>query len=207
MPRISVDRRAARRGHLLEAARRCFARNGVHATTTDDICREAGVSAGALYTYFESKRAIVEAFVKAECESAVSQMTHAAMDGGTVAQLLPALARMWGTSPRSADDVRASVHMFAEGARDPDVAAILREGDRGPREALAAVVRAGQVTGELNPEVEPDAVARLVLAITQGLLIQLAREDLDLRSIVVAAEALLGDQLWSERKVNDSRRS
>lgn len=197
MPRISAERRAARRQEILEAARRCFARNGLHATTTDDICREAGVSAGAVYTYFDSKGAIIEAFVKTQCEALMAQFGRVAMEGGAVAQSLPALAREWGSSPRSTDDIRASVHLFAEGARDPDVAALLREADREPRRALASLIHAGQRTGEINPQVDPDAVARIVVAIAQGLLIQLAWEDFDLGQVVIAAAAVLGNRLFT----------
>lgn len=52
---------SSRRRAILTAAKRCFARKGFHATTITDICKEAGVSAGGLYTHFEHKHAIVEA--------------------------------------------------------------------------------------------------------------------------------------------------
>ena len=51
------DRAAA----LRQAAFRCFAEAGFHATTVDDICRAAGVSKGAFYWYFETKE---QAFVQ-----------------------------------------------------------------------------------------------------------------------------------------------
>jgi len=45
--------------HILDAAEQCFARAGFHRTTVHDICREAGVSPGALYVYFDSKEALI----------------------------------------------------------------------------------------------------------------------------------------------------
>ena len=44
----------------MAAARRCFVRNGIH-ISVDDICAEAGVSKGALYGYFPSKDAVIQA--------------------------------------------------------------------------------------------------------------------------------------------------
>src|SRR5258708_19234646 len=33
----------------------CFARQGYHATSMDDVVRESGLSVGAIYSYFASK--------------------------------------------------------------------------------------------------------------------------------------------------------
>ena len=60
MPKLKPDTQRARREHILDAAEQCFARAGFHATTMQDICREAGISAGALYLYFNSKEALIE---------------------------------------------------------------------------------------------------------------------------------------------------
>lgn len=59
MPRLKPDTQRARREHILDAAERCFARSGFHATSMQDICREASVSPGALYVYFSSKEALI----------------------------------------------------------------------------------------------------------------------------------------------------
>lgn len=44
-----------RRAQILEAARRSFARRGLHATTVDDIARAARVAKGTVYLYYRSK--------------------------------------------------------------------------------------------------------------------------------------------------------
>ena len=43
MPRITAERREARRTAILAAARRCFSRDGFHQTSMPDIAREAGL--------------------------------------------------------------------------------------------------------------------------------------------------------------------
>ena len=60
MPKVSAAHVEGRRKQILAAACRCFSRNGVHGTTVRDICREAGLSTGAVYGYFKSKGEIVE---------------------------------------------------------------------------------------------------------------------------------------------------
>jgi TetR/AcrR family transcriptional regulator, repressor for uid operon len=59
MPRLKPDTQRLRREHILDAAEQCFARAGFHATTMQDICKEALVSPGALYVYFTSKEDLI----------------------------------------------------------------------------------------------------------------------------------------------------
>ncbi|TCR67472.1 TetR/AcrR family transcriptional regulator [Bosea sp. BK604] len=63
MPKISDEKRAARRAQILEAAWSCFQREGLHATTMDDIIRASGLSAGAVYSYYPSKDKLIMAAV------------------------------------------------------------------------------------------------------------------------------------------------
>ena len=83
MPKLSEQAQESRRAHILSAAEACFARAGFHRTTMQDICREAGVSPGALYLYFASKEALIEGIA----ESSVAAMV-ALMDEGQLGQAL-----------------------------------------------------------------------------------------------------------------------
>src|SRR3982750_3143286 len=55
MPKISHAQEQQRRDQILAAAMGCFARQGYHATSMDDVVRESGLSVGAIYSYFASK--------------------------------------------------------------------------------------------------------------------------------------------------------
>ncbi|HYA03668.1 MAG TPA: TetR/AcrR family transcriptional regulator [Syntrophobacteria bacterium] len=53
---ISIPRKCDnKRGLILDAAVRAFARDGYHQARMADVAREAGVAAGTIYLYFESK--------------------------------------------------------------------------------------------------------------------------------------------------------
>lgn len=54
---------AARRADVLAAARRLFAAQGFHATSTRDLARAADINDGLLYRYFPNKEAILTALV------------------------------------------------------------------------------------------------------------------------------------------------
>jgi AcrR family transcriptional regulator len=57
-PQEARPSRDVRRSTLVDAAKRCFASRGYHATTVDDITRAAGVAKGTFYLYFDEKREI-----------------------------------------------------------------------------------------------------------------------------------------------------
>ncbi|MGE0796913.1 MAG: TetR/AcrR family transcriptional regulator [Lautropia sp.] len=46
----------SRRSQIRDAAIRLFSRNGVHATTLEDVARDADVSVGLIYRYFDGKQ-------------------------------------------------------------------------------------------------------------------------------------------------------
>jgi TetR/AcrR family transcriptional repressor of uid operon len=46
---------AQQRERIIRGALKCFARKGIQGSSTDDICRAAGVSSGKLYYYFKSR--------------------------------------------------------------------------------------------------------------------------------------------------------
>jgi AcrR family transcriptional regulator len=50
------DVSAERKQQIWQAALACFGRKGYHLTTMDDIVAESGLSKGALYWYFKSKK-------------------------------------------------------------------------------------------------------------------------------------------------------
>lgn len=52
--------RHSRRNQILDAALRCFKKQGFHKTTLRDIAQEFGMSAGHIYNYFSNKEAAIK---------------------------------------------------------------------------------------------------------------------------------------------------
>jgi AcrR family transcriptional regulator len=55
-----VTRAHTRRRELVEAAYKAFATKGYHTTSVAETVREAGVSHGTFYNYFDNKRHILD---------------------------------------------------------------------------------------------------------------------------------------------------
>ena len=66
---VSDADKASRRSDILAAAKEVFADKGYHATTIADIAKEAGLSYGSIYWYYESKEALFHALMSAEASA------------------------------------------------------------------------------------------------------------------------------------------
>jgi AcrR family transcriptional regulator len=73
MPRIEGQDSAKRR-QIMDGARKVFLAQGFDAASMGEIARQAGVSKGTLYVYFDSKEALFEAIVEEECRSTAEQL-------------------------------------------------------------------------------------------------------------------------------------
>jgi len=58
VPRVSTDQLAARRQHILDGARRCFAAYGYEGATVRRLEQSTGLSRGAIFHYFRDKDAL-----------------------------------------------------------------------------------------------------------------------------------------------------
>src|SRR6476659_6530306 len=76
MPKLKPNVQRARREHILDAAEQCFGRSGFHRTTMHDICKEAGVSPGALYVYFDSKEALIAGICERDRQYFLEKPAH-----------------------------------------------------------------------------------------------------------------------------------
>ena len=176
MPKITETKREERRQQILDAALRCFSRDGFHATTTADIVRESGLSQGALYLYFATKDDIVVALADDRHQGELFLNALAKSEQDPVAGLM-LLVELYGKTlvdPRRADMRRVGIQGWAEALRNPRIHGSLLEGFSSVRAAIAELIERGRRTGQIRPEVDPDAAARTLIAAFQGLVLQLA---------------------------------
>src|SRR3954452_7860730 len=145
-----------RRGELLEAAVRVFARKGFHGSRVGDIAEEAGVAHGLLYHYFSSKDEVLETIFR-EHWSKVLDRVHAAetSEGSALARLhaiAHALLESWLVEP---DVVRVVIREIARTAEiEEHVGELVK-----PIGAIRRVIESGQANGELRNDPDPDLSA------------------------------------------------
>ncbi|WP_111604757.1 TetR/AcrR family transcriptional regulator [Streptomyces sp. Amel2xB2] len=182
MARVSQEHLDARRRQILDGARRCFTSNGFHATSMQDVLREAGLSAGAVYRYFRSKEEIVAAVAAETLESVrVSYAAIAAADppptpdeliGAVLSRLRVLLGDTDGDDQRALPQLLMQV--WGETLRNPEVARVLADGYHGLLGQWIALVEAYQSRGWVDPGADAEHVARTLIATVQGYFVQQA---------------------------------
>ncbi|MFO1187025.1 MAG: TetR/AcrR family transcriptional regulator [Alphaproteobacteria bacterium] len=173
MPRIKPERRAERREQILAAARAVFARLGFHRATLQDVFVEAGLSAGCVYGYFRSKDELI---------LAIADARHAedrdAIASGAATDPFDALQQIVGRfieiylGDAAEEKRRIAIQTWSQAMLDPAVLASVREGFERPRKEIAALVARGQDLGEFARDLDPDGVARTIVALFHGALLQ-----------------------------------
>ncbi len=183
MPRITDERREARRSEIVAAARRCFARDGFHQTSMPDIAREAGMSAGAFYRYFPSKEDVIleiagQAFgVMAGRIGAAGDDGRAPSVGDIVAAVVGPMGGETITLPSgevvpTEELARCGVQAWAELLRHESLRERASAGFDAVRAGMTDVLRRGQDGGVVDPALDPDDGARVVLALLPGFILQ-----------------------------------
>ncbi|OCC12679.1 TetR/AcrR family transcriptional regulator [Streptomyces sp. PTY087I2] len=178
MARVSQEHLDARRRQILDGAARCFARNGFHATSMQDVLKEVGLSAGAVYRYFPGKEDIIaaiteEAFVvvRGAFEEA-ARMTPPPTPDALLSRVLGGVlaGRVYGLERRTF--AALVVQLWSETLRDGRLAALLDEGYATMRLAWVKLVDAYRSAGILGSDVPDDHVARTMIAAAQGFIVQ-----------------------------------
>lgn len=200
MPKVSDTHRAARRRQVLDAATECFARQGFHRTTMQDIVREAGLSAGAVYGYFAGKDDIIEA-ISAERHERERELIRQAR-GLPAAEVLRRLARDFLGSLAQRDEQkrrRVGVQVWAEALREPRVMRLVRRGIDEPLRLLTQVIEQAQARGEIAPALDAQAVARAIVALFHGFVLQQSWDPrVKVEPYLAAIEAMI-DALLAHR--------
>ena len=186
MPKITDTQRESRRQQILDAALRCFSRDGFHNTTTADIVRESGVSQGTLYLYFATKDDIIVALAddRRHGEALLSALAEGEQDP---VEGLALLLELYGRSlndPGRFDLRRVSVQGWAEALRKPAIQASIVGNTRAVQAQVARLIERGQQAGRIRTDIEPTALARTLAAVFQGLTLQATLgEAFDLQAI------------------------
>jgi AcrR family transcriptional regulator len=193
------ERTISRRKQVLDAAECCFRRKGFHGASMSEISKAAGMSAGHIYNYFDSKDAIIATFVGQNVERISALMLDLKQREDPLQAIL--------------DDVEQCVHdnidpvtwilpleIFAEASRNPAVATVLQQADVLSRGALRAVVKLGrEKRGLPNDDAVLDGRIDAIISLFQGLHLRaIHNPSLNEAAVVAAFRLALAPLLFSE---------
>lgn len=174
MPKVSQQHRDARREQILAAARRCFLRDGFHATSMQDLFAEAGLSAGAVYSYFASKDDVILAIAEQNMRSVTDMINAIATEqpGRPVGAVLADVMEILRAKDEQEGLGKLTVIVWSEAVRNPALAARFTALVEQLRASLAEVIQ--QTRGSLPDDVPADVLATALFSLVPGYLLQLA---------------------------------
>jgi AcrR family transcriptional regulator len=208
MPKVSQEHMDQRRQQILAAANRCFARLGFHDATMQDIIGEAGLSAGAIYNHFSSKENIIIAIAD-ERHAREAEVCRAAANEVDAFAALMHLGQAFFhdlSAPGQEEERRVGVQLWAEALNNRKLLKVTLEGSVEPLRVLKQLMDRLKASGDLSQQVNSEAMARVMVALFQGLVLQKCREkNLDIEPYVEAtlflARRMLADTGRSKPKM------
>ncbi len=156
------------RERIIDAAIACFSRSGFHGASMQEICAEAGMSPGALYRYFPSKVSIIEAIADQERAQHAAFFERMATEEDPV-EALAGIGVETLEKLLKAPTAALTAEVMAEGVRNPEVRAGFDRNSREARAAIVAAMRRGQERGLVDPALDVEIAAQLIMAMGDGL--------------------------------------
>jgi AcrR family transcriptional regulator len=159
-----------------------------------DIVKRSGLSHGAVYLYFQSKDDLIEALAD-DRHRREAVLNSVAQGSGDPIEGLHALIRVyaqWLTDPAGEARRRVGIHGWAEALRNRRVRTSVVEGIDMPRALIVALVERGQHDGLIKRDLGADAIARVLIAIFQGFVLQKCwGEDFDVEACMMAVGGVI----------------
>lgn len=195
---VNEQAREERMAQILDGARACFVQRGFHASSISEISAAAGVSVANIYQYFPSKEALIAALIEVDLQR------HHSL-----------IARFWSTdfSRAAIEDILADIfltpqgHAIAvlraeiasEGARNPQIAELLRNAESSLIAAVHRGIRAAQEKGQVATGLDPDDVAERLSLVFEGLMRLYLFSPADGKKFIAQYYSQLADTLQLDR--------
>jgi AcrR family transcriptional regulator len=173
MPK-QVDQHA-RRTRIAEAVFRLAASQGLEAVSLRHVATEAGVSMGQVQHYFSTKDELLLFAFRVVSERAEQRFAAAVgavpPDAGPGALVRAMLGELLGDASRA--EAPVVVAFLARAVVQPELAATLRAGGPAMVDFLAGQIRAAQDAGSASAVLDPVREAVTLIALVDGLTMQL----------------------------------
>jgi AcrR family transcriptional regulator len=185
MPRLTEESKRKRMEQIADAAMRCFAREGFRDATMADIIAESGLSAGSIYSHFESKADLLRMVASEVLEQRMRGVLDAASH--TEAPVSPSdlFERVVGTV-FEAERARVLVQVWGEAPNDPELAQIARDKMSQVRELLSVTLQPWARAHGGDEDARIAAVTDAFLTCVQGYAVRCAL-DPDVDAALLAA--------------------
>jgi AcrR family transcriptional regulator len=159
---------------IVDAMRALVAERGTAGSTFDQVARAAGVSRGLLHYYFGTKEQLLIEVVRRDCEVRKETMAGALAQARSADDVIAVLvASLEDVVRNDPGFVTLIFELFVLSRRHADIATEFSALLRLLREQVAGVLRDKQAAGVLELAAEPEAIADVIFALGDGMLLRM----------------------------------
>lgn len=160
---------------LVAATQRCLTRDGLAGATSRAITAEAGVNLGAITYHFGSKEALVAEALTANMRQWLEPaLAILRSDGEPTTRTMKAVQALVASFEAHRHQVGLYLEALAQAPRIEAVGQPMIELWRELQALLASQIAEMKAAGELAPGIDPQAMAALLVAVANGLAVQVA---------------------------------
>jgi TetR/AcrR family acrAB operon transcriptional repressor len=197
--RSNQERREQSTEQVLASALKLFVTRGYGSTSIDDIARDAGLTKGAVYFYFKGKSALlVELLTQSTALYDEIFVRMQSSDCSAPDQLEMFVEWAAGVGARNNELLLLPILMSLEfNGQDESIEKVINCLYDRYHEEMERVVCLGQRTGEFDESLAPREEAAVLVAFTDGMLLEWIRRSrrLDGNRLVQSAKALIAGGL------------
>jgi AcrR family transcriptional regulator len=162
---VEPEPKADRRRDLVAAAFRRIATDGFEGLRTRDVAADVGVNIATLHYYFPTKEALIRSVIG----HAMQRFSATMPTDGSPAEQLRGHLRALATLLRTDHQLWAVMNeLVLRAPRDQDLERIFRETDEYWHRTVRDLIRRSIETGHLDPELNPDDMAALMIVAIKG---------------------------------------
>ncbi|MBQ4833718.1 TetR/AcrR family transcriptional regulator [Pseudoalteromonas sp. MMG010] len=162
----------ARREQILNAAAQCFRRKGYHGAGMAEISKTAGMSAGHIYNYFNSKEAIIESIIEKDMAEMFSIFEQFEQQPGDILSVLLDGLNIGVQRHMDTGNCVVDLDMMAEAGRNKKVATLLREKDTQARQRMHRLLTSESSLVKFHDEQEIESRINVIFSVMGGLLLR-----------------------------------
>ena len=167
MPKLTDAQQDERRARILDAAERCFTRSGFRGATMQDICKEAGVSPGAVYTWFDSKEALIGGITSRNRDEVLASFGPMSVAQDFMAGIAATLEECILNQPREKSVL--FLEIAAEAARNKAVAQTMAKFDEAVSASLQGIMERAIEAGQISPALPLKDLVAAMNVIAEGM--------------------------------------
>ena len=169
-PQSRAEKRCDRVQRIMDAAKNCFVRSGFQGASMQQICAKARMSPGALYRYFPSKEAIIDAITEADRKDD-AEIFNAMFENPDVVDGFVTAAMAHVRHMHESGNAPLFAEIRAESMRNDAIDRTCQMAMKDVQQSFRAYLQSAIDRGEIAPAVDLDAMLPMIIAIGEGLAI------------------------------------